>query len=36
MKITLANWEARMTEDLRLRDYRTHTQEAYLARARTR
>jgi hypothetical protein len=30
MKITLANWEARMTEDLRLRDYRTHTQEAYL------
>lgn len=32
--VTLENWRERMSEDMRLRDYRPRTQQAYLAAAR--
>jgi integrase/recombinase XerD len=34
MSVTLANWYARMSEDMRLHDYRVRTQEAYLLSVR--
>ena len=32
--VTLENWRARMSEDMRLRDFRPRTQESYLLATR--
>ena len=34
MSVTMANWYTRMSEDMRLHDYRVRTQEAYLLSVR--